>query len=59
MAKKTGEKFVEPTVVAMLTITSSLGEESVISFDRAWERSLEIASTTLPVSISFVGFVRK
>jgi hypothetical protein len=47
------------SVVAELVITSSLGTETVRSFDKAWHRMREIGQTTTPVNCRLTGFVRK
>lgn len=57
MAKKDDKEKI--TVVAELVITSSLGEETIRSFDRAWHRMQEVGETTLPVKCRLIGFVRK
>lgn len=46
-------------VVAELVITSSLGQETIRSFDKAWHRMREIGQTTVPVNCRLTGFVRK
>jgi hypothetical protein len=44
------------TVVAELVVTSPLGQETIRSFDKAWERFRELPT---PTNCRLTGFVRK
>lgn len=57
MAKKDTKEVI--SVVAELTISSSLGEETIRSFDKAWHRMPEIGKITTPINCRLNGFVRK
>lgn len=57
MAKKKDDDKI--TVVAELVVTSSLGQETIRSFDKAWYRMRDISQITTPVNCRLIGFVRK
>jgi hypothetical protein len=57
MAKKKDDDKI--TVVAELVVTSSRGQETIRSFDKAWHRMREIGQTTVPVNCCLIGFARK
>lgn len=59
MATKRKDDKEKITVVAELVITSSLGQETIRSFDKAWHRMRDIGRITTPVNCRLTGFVRK